>query len=69
MSRIQKRDTKDRIELEGIDFFKRVRERYLIRAKKFPQRFRVINAEQPLLKVQAEIKSAVMSLLNDQQHV
>jgi len=69
MARIQKRNTKDRIEQEGIDFFKRVRERYLIRAKKFPSRFCVINAEQPLAQVQEEIKKAVMALMGEQQHV
>lgn len=38
----------DRIEREGIDFFERVRQRYLERAKKFPERFVVLNADQSL---------------------
>jgi len=62
-SRLSTGDVRDRIESEGLDFFERVRERYLIRAGKFPERFRVINAEQDLSAVTHQVKSALSLLL------
>jgi len=51
----------DRFELEKIDFFERVRRTYLERAKAYPKRFRVINADESLEKVQSEVKSVLKS--------
>ncbi len=62
-SRLSGRGAKDRIESEGIDFFERVRERYLIRAGKFPERFRVINANQDLTLVKQQVRDALKPLL------
>jgi dTMP kinase len=55
MTRANKRGELDRFELEKQAFFERVRATYLQRAKSFPQKIKVINAEQSLNKVQAQI--------------
>ena len=64
-SRLSNRAVKDRIESEGIDFFERVRERYLIRAGKFPERFRMINANQDLTSVTRQVTDALKPLLEE----
>lgn len=53
----------DRFELEKIEFFERVRKAYQARALENPKRFRVINAEDTLEKVWAEIQALVESEL------
>lgn len=63
LSRINQRGEKDRIEQESIDFFKRVQQAYLDRAKQFPTRFVVIDASQSIEYVQKEIKEALEKLL------
>lgn len=68
-SRITGHRATDRIESEGIDFFERVRERYLIRASKFPERFRVINAEQSFDVVIEEVMHVLQSLITETDHV
>lgn len=55
MERAQKRGTFDRFEAEKISFFTRVRDMYLARATQQPARIKVIQANQPLDNVQAEI--------------
>lgn len=57
LARAKNRGKHDRIEQEKMDFFERVREVYLLRAKKFPERFRVIDATQDFLRVQENIKN------------
>ncbi|MAZ77107.1 MAG: dTMP kinase, partial [Legionellaceae bacterium] len=47
----------DRIESEHIDFFKRVRENYLKRARNFPDRFRIVDAEQSVENVEQQLKT------------
>lgn len=44
MSRIESRGQKDRIELEDIEFFQRVRQTYIERSEQFPERIRLIDA-------------------------
>jgi dTMP kinase len=54
----------DRFEREELAFFDRVRAIYLRRAREQP-RFRIINAEQPLVAVQADIARALEQFLVD----
>lgn len=63
LSRIENRGHKDRIEQEKEDFFERVRQAYLARARAFPGRFVVIDAMQSLEAVQQEIKKALDRLM------
>ena len=60
MLRTEKRGVKkDRIEQEKIDFFERVRQVYLKRAKENSDRIKIIDASQPLLDVQKQIHHAL----------
>jgi dTMP kinase len=63
MARANARSAADRFELEHMDFFERAREAYLKRAQQSPERFRVIDASQPLAHVQADIAVALDGLL------
>jgi len=59
LARAKHRGEHDRIEQEKVDFFERVREAYLQRAKADPTRFHIIDATQPLTTVHAEIKRSL----------
>ncbi len=68
MQRAQQRNASgekqiDRFETEQLAFFERVRAGYQARALAHPQRFRVIDASQPLSGVSAAIKEAVMQFV------
>jgi dTMP kinase len=63
MARAQRRGNHDRIEQEKVDFFERVRAVYLARAQADAKRFHVLNAAEPLAKVQAGIKTILDKLL------
>lgn len=65
MARAKRRSSQDRIEQEQIDFFERVRSTYLALAQEEPERFRVIDATQPLAKVQTDIKMVLDNLLQE----
>lgn len=54
---------KDRIELEQIEFFKRVREAYLQRANEDPRRIKIIDASQSQESVQAQVAAALETLM------
>ncbi|MBI3774579.1 MAG: dTMP kinase [Gammaproteobacteria bacterium] len=56
LQRAGQRSTPDRFERERGEFFKRVRAAYLDMAKNYAARYRVIDAAQPLDKVQKEIQ-------------
>jgi dTMP kinase len=64
MDRAGKRGKLDRFELEEHTFFERVRTAYLQRAEQNPQQIKLINAAQPLSKVQSEIAIAIQKLLD-----
>lgn len=57
VQRIKKRKNIDRIEQEKIDFFARVRQVYLERAKSMPERTVIIDSTQPLVSVQRELQA------------
>ena len=59
MKRVHTRGETDRIETENLDFFQRIRDGYLSRAKEFPERYRIIDAEQDLGVVTASINGAL----------
>lgn len=63
LMRAKKRNASDRIEAESIAFFNRVRECYLKRARSFPKRFKIIDATQALLHVEAQITSILNELM------
>ena len=52
LERAGQRSTPDRFEREQTAFFERVREAYLEQARRYPERYRVIDASQPLEEVQ-----------------
>lgn len=55
----------DRFEQEKIDFFEKVRATYLIRAEEAPERYTVLDAQQPLEAVQAQLQAALMSMVSE----
>jgi dTMP kinase len=54
----------DRIELQDKIFFEKVREGYLRRAKNDPTRFRIVNADQSLEKVEEQIRNILLPLMS-----
>lgn len=52
LSRAGKRGALDRFEQEQVEFFERVRNSYLVMAKQYAERYRVIDASLPLGQVQ-----------------
>lgn len=61
--RINQRKDADRFEQEQFDFFQRVRQAYLQRAKQFPHRIRTIDSSQPLGEVKKVVEKALQILL------
>jgi dTMP kinase len=64
MKRANGRGEADRIEMENADFFERVRAAYRERAASQPQRFRVIDAGQPLQRVLDDVHRAIAEFLD-----
>lgn len=62
MSRVESRGKKDRIELEDMDFFNRVRDAYIDRSKQFPDRIKLIDSSQTVEHTKQQIK-AILGLL------
>jgi len=50
---------RNRLDLEKIHFHEKVYEAYHMLVKKFPERIKVINADQPLEKVEKDVKSKI----------
>ena len=63
LERVESRGAKDRIEIEGVDFFERVRQSYLNLASAEPERFFVIDATQSLTDIQQQLIKAVNPLM------
>ncbi|TNE75669.1 MAG: dTMP kinase [Gammaproteobacteria bacterium] len=64
MARANGRSAPDRFEQEKLSFFNAVRNCYLARAAAEPDRFRVIDASQPLSQVQRDIASALRDFVD-----
>jgi dTMP kinase len=63
LERARGRGPADRIELETVDFFERVREAYRTRAIEQPARFRMIDASRPLDDVLVQVHTAIVEFL------
>ena len=55
-------DLKDRIESSGLDFFNKVRQGYLSIASSQPHRVKIIDADQPELKIHGQIISKIKTI-------
>lgn len=64
LKRAEARAELDRFEREKLDFFERVRSGYLDRVSADPERFRVVDASEPLEPVQQSINSHINQFLN-----
>lgn len=62
LQRISKERELDRLEIEQIGFYNRVRDCYLQRAKQNPNRYRIIDANQPLERVIEKTKEIISTL-------
>lgn len=63
MARARARSALDRFEQEHTDFFAAVRTTYLQRAAQAPERYRVIDASQPLPAVQRQLDQIISEIL------
>ena len=59
LARAGQRGELDRFEQEQVEFFERVRAAYLAMAGDFPERYRVIDASQPLKQVQQQLAAVL----------
>ncbi len=55
---------KDRLEAEGAEFHKKVRNGYLELAKKYPNRIKVVNANNSIEKVYNDAKNIIIDMIN-----
>jgi len=62
LARAGKRGALDRFEQEKVEFFERVRNAYLEMAQRSPERYRVIDASQPLELVQQQLDVVIKSV-------
>jgi len=67
LARARGRGPVDRIEMESVEFFERVRAAYRVRAASAPARFRVIDASQPLDAVLAQVDRVMAEFLAAQR--
>lgn len=62
IQRLSTARTPDKFERESAEFFTRIRNAYLQRARENPKRFRVIDANMPLEKVAESVKEVIATL-------
>ncbi len=67
MQRVHRRGDHDRFEMEQEIFFQNVRKSYLTMAKRFPDRYRVIDASLDLKQVQSQIKKEIGLTIKEYQ--
>jgi dTMP kinase len=63
IERARSRGAFDRFEVENISFFEHVRRAYLLQAELYPERIKIIKANQPLIDVQRAIVNVVGAFL------
>jgi dTMP kinase len=63
IERAKKRGVFDRFEAEKISFFEHVRRAYLLQAELYPERIKLIKANQPLIDVQRALVNVIRTLL------
>ena len=63
LSRAKNRGETDRFEQESIDFFNRIRAKYLEMAEQDSERYHIINAQYDLVQVQQQVTATFNSLL------
>jgi len=66
MQRAESRGDGDRMDNEDLAFYRRVRDGYLTLAGKHPERFRVVDASQPLDDVQQDIAGHLARFLGEE---
>ncbi len=69
LGRAKQRAALDRFEQEDITFFNRIRSQYLAMAEAEPARYRTIQADQPLEKVQQQVYQILQAIIQDQQMI
>ena len=62
LARLKNAREPDKFEQENVDFFVKIRNAYLMRAEQFPQRIKIINANQTLDKVKVSIEKIIATL-------
>ncbi|WP_018231667.1 dTMP kinase [Thioalkalivibrio thiocyanodenitrificans] len=67
LARARGRSEADRFEQEAVEFFERVREAYLERARSEPARYRIIDASRSVEAVAGDLQQAVSSLMGTGQ--
>ena len=65
LARAKQRSDPDRFESERTEFFERVRDTYLERARQFPDQYRIIDASRTLPEVQEQLAGVLTELLSD----
>ncbi|MDS4041248.1 MAG: dTMP kinase [Candidatus Competibacter sp.] len=63
LARVGRRGAADRFEREEVDFFEQVRAVYLERARRDPDRHRIVNAERPVEAVRVEVEAILAGWL------
>ena len=62
-SSIKAEDIKDRIELSGDKFFEKVREGYISLSKQYPERVKLINANNSVKKIHQDIVKEIETVI------